>query len=96
MLYTTATSYIQSSATLIEKVQKIDAIIEALENLALKSAEGADISKYMLNDGQTTISTEYRSPLEITNSLYQYEKIRQGYLNKLDGRCTKLIDKGIL
>ena len=95
MLYTTATNYIQSATTLVEKIKKLDAIIEALENLALKSAEGADISKYMLNDGQTTISTEYRSPLEITNSLFQYEKIRQNYLNKLDGRSVKLIDKGI-
>lgn len=87
----TATLYIENATSLQEKLVRIDAIILALETLAIDYAAGkAGISSYSLNDGQTTISTSYRSVSDIHVSLLGYEQIRQTILNKLNGRTFVL------
>lgn len=90
--YTSATDFIAQGADLRAKIARIDAIILALETTALKAAESGNISSYSLNDGQTTISTSYRNPTEVANSIHQFEQIRQRYVNQLDGRVKRLLD----
>ena len=87
----TATVYIENATSLQEKLIRIDAIILALENLAIEYAAGkAGIASYSLNDGQTQISTTYKSMSDISNAIASYEQIRERILNKLNGRTFVL------
>lgn len=91
-IFDSAAIYIDSAKTLREKIVRIDAIITALETSALKAAETGNISEYSLDDGQTKIKTAYRSPVDVQNSIDAFEKIKQRYVNQLNGRVMRLVD----
>ena len=61
VIYDSADIYINGATCLRDKITRIDAIIVALEDAALKGAAQGNISDYSLNDGQTQIRTGYRS-----------------------------------
>lgn len=90
--YSSADVYIESASTLKEKIAKIDAIIVALEATALKAAAGDDISSYMLDDGHTKINTMYRGVDSVMKSIESFEKLKQMYINRLNGRMVRLVD----
>jgi hypothetical protein len=90
--YDSADIYIQSCTTIREKIARIDAIITALENTALKAAANDNITEYSLNDGQTIIRTVYKGADAVLNSIAAFEKIRQMYINRLNGRVMRLVD----
>lgn len=83
---------ISSCSTYQEKIDKINAIIEALEDTALKSATKGHITEYELDDGQTKIKTSYRSPSAIYEAINNFEKLKQMYINKCTGRVIALRD----
>jgi len=72
------TLFIDSATGLADKLIKIDAIISSLYDLAIASVAKptADLSEYMLDDGQTKIRTVYRSLSEIQKAILDYETIR--------------------
>ena len=74
------------------KIVKIDAMIEALLDLALSAAGKRDIAEYRLDDGQTKIKTEFRGLSAILRAIDDYEKLRQRYFNRLNGRTMQLRD----
>ena len=85
--------YIDSATTLLERIARIDTIIDAL--LLQMSSVGtghSDLASYSLNDGQTTISTQYTTPELITNAINGFERMRERYVNKLNGRGMILRD----
>ncbi len=85
--------YIQSGQTLEEKICKIEAIIDALEDSVLAQVElGQDVSEYNLDDGQTKIRTVNRSVLEIKRMIDGYEQLLQRYANRLNGHVVRLVD----
>lgn len=84
--------FIETATCLKDKILKIDAIIVALEDAALKGAEGQDIDEYWLDDGQTKIKNVFRDPNQIFNAIIRYERLRQMYLNRLNGRGMRLVD----
>lgn len=84
--------YISSAKTNTDKVKRIDAIIIALEDAALQAAANNGITEYTLDDGQTTIKQGYRSTIEVLNSIIGFERLRQMYLNRLNGRMVRLVD----
>ena len=88
------TLYLESATCLKEKIEKMDLIITALEDAALKGAEGVDIDEYWLDDGQTKIKNIFRDPNQIFKAIISYERMRQMYLNRLQGRGMRLIDFG--
>jgi len=90
--YENITLYIESATCLKEKIEKYNAIITALEDAALKGAEIQDVEEYWLDDGQTKIKNVYRDPDQIFKAIYNYEKLRQICLNRLNGRGNRLID----
>ena len=92
VVYDSAASYVGSCATLQAKITAIDAIITALETMALSAAEKGDLSEYSLDDGQTKIKTVYRNVTDITASIDNFERIKQRYINQLTGRRTRLVD----
>jgi hypothetical protein len=78
--------YVESATSQLERLNRIDAIILALENRILTNAAGtSDKSGYSLNDGQVTISTQYRSVDEMANAIRAFDKMRERILNKLNG-----------
>ena len=92
VIYDRADIYISSTTALKEKITRLDAIITALEDKALEGVEQVNISEYTLNDGQTTIRTAYRSQEEILNAINGYIRMREHYVNKLNGRRIRLVD----
>src|SRR5688572_712849 len=92
VIFDSAALYIETATTLQGKIQKIDAIIAALETAALKAAGTGNITEYTLDNGQTKIQTMYRSPEAVQSSINAFEKIRQRYINQLNGRVVRLVD----
>jgi len=92
VIYDSAAIFIQTATCLKDKIAKMDAIIEALEAVALTGAGTDNLDEYELNDGQIKIKTSYRGVNAIADSINQFERIRQRYVNRLNGRITRLVD----
>ena len=92
VVYDSASIYIQSSTTLCEKIEKIDAIIAALEDTALQSAGNDNIEEYWLDDGQSKIKTSYKGTDQIFKSIIAFERMRQIYVNRLNGFVVRMVD----
>lgn len=92
MEYSSAYLYIDSATTKRDKVVKIDAIIDALLDTALKAAASDNIQSYMLDDGQTKINTIYKGTAGIYASIAAFRKLREVYVNGLNGRMVRLVD----
>jgi hypothetical protein len=92
VVYDSAAIYIDSCTTLQAKITAIDQIIDALLSVAAKSAAGDNISEYSLNDGQTQIRTVYKGADQVTESIQKFEKLKQLYVNRLNGRAIRLVD----
>ncbi len=86
------TLFIDSATDMEDKVNKIDAIINALLDISLTAVGKQDIVEYTLDDGQTKIRTEFRGVSAIARAIDDYEKIRQRYFNRLNGRTFRLVD----
>lgn len=93
IVYCSAKEYIDVETDLKARLVRIDAIIRALEDTALKSAATGEITEYTLDDGQTKISQVYRNPAEVERSITAYERIRERIINKLTGRMVRLSDE---
>jgi predicted translin family RNA/ssDNA-binding protein len=92
VVYNSASIYIESATSLRDKITRISAIITALEDTALRAAAGEDIEEYWLDDGQTKIKTVTRGLDKITASIQAFEKLKQMYVNRLNGRMIRLSD----
>jgi hypothetical protein len=92
VVYDSTLIYIQSASDLCDKLDKINAVITALEDTALKSAMNDDITSYILDDGQTKINVTYKGTDAVIKSIHEMEKLRTMYENRLNGRHTKLVD----
>lgn len=88
-----ASSYVDSCTSLKAKIAAITAIQDALLTSAMKAVENGHITQYSLNDGQTIIQETYRNATEITNAYNGFETIKQMYVNRLNGRMTRLMHK---
>ncbi len=92
VVFDSAYIYVSSATEICDKIDRLDAIITALEDVALIAAAKGDISEYSLDDGQTKIRTSYRDALEISKSITAFETIRMRYINRLNGRQVRLVD----
>ena len=80
------TVYIEGATGLLDRLSRIESIIEALELRQVAVIGNSDIEEYSLNDGQIQIRTIYKSAESIAKAITAYEKIKQSILNKLNGR----------
>lgn len=90
--FDSAFKYIDCASTLRDKITRIEAIINALEDTAIKAAANDNITEYSLNDGQTIIRTVYKGADSVMRSIMAFEQIRQMYINRLNGRVMRLVD----
>lgn len=84
--------YIQSFTDLAGKINAIDAIIDALINQGIATAGNQGIAEYQLNDGQTIIKQIYRDSASLSRAIADYERIKQIYVNRMNGRVFRAID----
>ena len=82
----TETLYIEGATGLVERLARIEAIIEALELRQVEVIGKSNVEEYQLDDGQVRIKTIYRSADQIAKAIEAYEKLKQKILNKLNGR----------
>lgn len=82
----TETIYIESATSLVDKVNKIQQIIDALLDQQIAAVGNSFTDEYSVDDGQIKIKTIYRSPDSIARAINDYEKIKQQCLNRLNGR----------
>lgn len=90
--FDSAAIYIDSCTTIRAKITAIDAIIAALLTTAAKAAAKDNILEYNLDDGQTKIRSAYRSTAEVFQSINNFERLKQLYVNQLNGRVFRLVD----
>jgi len=92
VIYDSSKIYIDSATDICDKITRINDIITALEDTALKSATNDDISEYWLDDGQTKIKTVYKGTDAVLASIKSLITLKQYYVNKLNGRQVRLVD----
>lgn len=91
MVYETLADYVASSTTKIERLEKLNSIIDTLYDSALKSAEDANIQSYAFDSGQTRVESVYRSPTAIASAITIYTKqYKEIYYSVYGRRCTVL------
>lgn len=89
--------YIIDSTSLKQRYDRICAIITALENQQLSMVGNSDVLSYSLDDGQTRISTTYRSADQIAKAIEKYEQIKERLANQITGtRIVRLADAGTI
>jgi hypothetical protein len=91
--YSDPCHYIDDCTSLKDKIARIDSVIVALEDAALKSAGKQSIDEYWMDDGQTKVKAIYRSTEDIANAILDFERVRQMYINRLNTRVITLKDK---
>lgn len=91
-VYDSADIYLESKTTARAKIAAIEAIINALLASAAKAAAGENITEYWLDDGQTKIKTIRRSSKEIEGSIAAFTRLKQLYINQVNGRVMRLVD----
>ena len=88
----TINNYVESKCDLRAKIAAIDAIITANQSLMLQTAlsQAGGTAMYELDDGQVRIKVAYRSLDELVKTMESLEKVKNNYINQLNGRTTKL------
>lgn len=89
----TVREYIESRTCLASKIDAIEALIDSMLLNAIDAIDTSGTASYSLDDGQMKISTQYRSIDEITVGIKGLEKIKQMYINRLNGNVTILRGK---
>ena len=57
-----------------------------------KAAITSNMEEYRLDDGQTKVSVRYKDVAAISASITSLERTKQMYLNRQNGRMSRLID----
>ncbi len=85
--------YIIKDRDLRSRICNIDKVIDALIVSAANSAGTANFSEYDLDNGQSKVKTVYRSPKDVSDAIMAFEKIKQMFINQLNGRTFRMIDE---
>ncbi len=78
--------YIECRADLKAKIIAIDALIDAMELKMLDVVGTSDLDEYSMDDGQMKVRTKYRSTSDVLAGIDGLEKLKQRYVNRLNGR----------
>lgn len=88
--FTSISQYVESKTSLVDKINAISALIDAMELKMLDVIGTVNYTEYNLDDGQMKVWTKYRNPNEVTSGILELEKIKQRYINRLNGRVRNL------
>jgi hypothetical protein len=91
LIFDNPAQYLQDAGPdMVARINRLTTIITNLENCVINAASNADVQNYTFNDGQSTITTNYRSIKEISDAMQMFDIIRQRLINKCEGRATVL------
>lgn len=92
VVYDSANIFLETRTTVLAKITSLDAIIDALLAAALAGASTGNFEEYQLDDGQVRIRTTYRNVTDVTEAITGFERVRQHYINCVNGRRMWLVD----
>lgn len=85
--------YIETSQSKIDRYNKIQEIIGKLYDRMLNfGADTSDVDYYILDDGQSKITTSYRSIDDIMKAIKALEFQSKRLFNELNGHCMIMRD----
>lgn len=86
--YVTAKEYLESGITLLDRIDKIDLMIDAMLLNGLDAVSDSDptVQEYQMNDGQMIVRTRYKNSDDLAKGILSLEQIKQRYINQLEGR----------
>lgn len=93
--FSNPTEYLETGRTVLEKIEKIDQMITALEDTLLNGAGSADLEELQINDGQTIVKTIYKGIDQVNTAIEALEQRRNRLQKKLTGHVTRLKHGGI-
>lgn len=82
----------ESQTTAAARVKNINTIIDTLIDAQLFFTGDPMKHEYKLDDGQTKISVTYNSLDAVANSIISWERVKQIYLNRYNGRMYRALD----
>lgn len=82
--------YIQSKSDLEGKITAIDTLINNMLAKMLEVVSNEGTATYSLDDGQSKISTTYRSVEEVEKGIFALEKLKNLYVRRYSGRAVVL------
>ena len=91
--YNSISLYLETKVSLLDRINAIDKLIDAMILSVADSVVTANIAEYNLDDGQVKVKTAYRNPMDVQNGILSLEKIKQIYVNRLNGRVFCLRDE---
>lgn len=93
--YVSIKQYIESANATIERIKLIDDLIDKMILSMLEVSEGKDpsIEEYQMNDGQMIVRTRYRSNNDLEAGIKSLERVKQMYINRLNGNVFLLRNK---
>jgi len=92
----TISQYVECQTTLAGRITAIDAIIDALYLKTLDAVGSAIYDEVNLNDGQMTVRTKYRTVSDVFDGITVLEKMKQTYVNRLNGRTFRMVSGNIM
>lgn len=95
-IYSSPKLYLSDAKTLLDRIERIDRLIDAMLLSTLDVVENDDynpnVAEYQLNDGQMVVKTVYKTNNDIFGSIKQLQKLKQDFVNQLNGRVMSLRD----
>ena len=89
--YMTISQYVECKSKLIGKVATYDLLIESMEAAILEATVSGIYSEYEMDDAQMKVRSRFRSIGDLISALEGLRKIRQDYINRYNGRVTRLV-----
>ena len=86
----TVKEYIQSKQSTLAKIKAIESLIDSMIINTAEAIDASGTASYVLDTGQTKVTTFYRSVEEVNKGILALEKTLQIYINRYNGRTTVL------
>lgn len=87
MIYTPL-QYVESATDIIAKINRLNDLIDLLLENSTNIIENSGIAEYDFDDSQVKIKTVYRSASDLTKDIFNLQKLRETYINQVNGRQT--------
>lgn len=88
--YESEYAYFTSVTDIVERINRLQNIVAALEDSVLAAASKSAIEDYNLDDGQIKIRAAYRNPSDVADSIAVYDKMIIRLQNKIQGHTFQL------
>ena len=83
------TRYIGSVSTNKERIAAIDTIISSLLLAQTSEALNNGLKEYWFDSGLGNQKVVQLTPAEISKAIFEYEKLKQYYINQINGRVFR-------